>query len=450
MIKIYLKQAWTIIRQNKLFSSIYITGTALAIAITMTLFVIYYVKVAPIYPEYNRWNTYVINELFVSASIRSNDGEIKKFASSKTRINRSIIPDILSKIENIEVCTATADGFANNIFADNGKSLREKMYVKYTDLTFWKVFTFEFVDGRPFVEGEMIGKPQHAIISSRLAKRLFASTDVTGRKIEVDERSYSIAGVVKNPSSFAMDSYAEIYIPSSIKNSTPDKPFTVENSPGIYSIYFTIKSHKHSGKMTDNIQNTIKRLNTESSDAFKDASSGDRMLQIDEFKIKPHWKAQLDNDSSRDSLLGILQRLMVLVISLLIVPAINLSSMISSRMEERKAEIGVRLAFGATKGSIMKQILWENMLLTCIGGIAGLLLTYLLVYTGAEWVLTIFDSGDSFSVMERDINADMLFNPYIFITVFIISIIINMASAWIPAHWSLKHTIADSLNSKKQ
>ena len=124
--------------------------------------------------------------------------------------------------------------------------------------------------------------------------------------------------------------------------------------------------------------------------------------------------------------------------------------MISSRMEERKAEIGVRLAFGATKGSIMKQILWENMLLTCIGGVAGLLLTYLLVYTGAAWVLTIFDSGDSFSVMERDINADMLFNPYIFITVFIISIIINMASAWIPAHWSLKHTIADSLNSKKQ
>ena len=98
----------------------------------------------------------------------------------------------------------------------------------------------------------------------------------------------------------------------------------------------------------------------------------------------------------------------------------------------------------------MKQILWENMLLTCIGGVAGLLLTYLLVYTGAEWVLTIFDSGDSFSVMERDINADMLFNSYIFITVFIISIIINMASAWIPAHWSLKHTIADSLNSKKQ
>ena len=83
MIKIYLKQAWTIIRQNKLFSSIYITGTALAIAITMTLFVIYYIKVAPIYPEYNRWNTYVINELFVSASIRSNDGEIKKFASSQ-------------------------------------------------------------------------------------------------------------------------------------------------------------------------------------------------------------------------------------------------------------------------------------------------------------------------------------------------------------------------------
>ncbi len=450
MIKTYFKQAWNIIGQNKLFSSIYIIGTALAIAITMTLFVIYYVKVAPIYPEYNRWRTLIINEQSVSLSIMNNDGEVKKFASSITRINRTIIPDILSKIENIEACTATADGFANNISADNGKGLREKTYVKFTDLNFWRVFTFEFMHGRPFVEEEMADKPQHAIISSKLAKKLFASTDVTGRKIEVDGNSYSISGVVKNPSSFAMDSYAEIFIPSSSKNSMLDKPFSVENSQGIYTIYIIPKSRKHSGKIMDDIRNTINRLNAESSDAFKNASSGEKMLQLEEFKVKPHWKAQFDNDSSGDSILGIFQRLMLLLFSLLIVPAINLSSMISSRMEERKAEIGIRLAFGATKGSIMKQILWENMLLTCIGGVIGMLLTYLLVYTGAEWVLTIFDSGDAFQVSEKGLNADMLFNPYIFMTIFIICIIINMASAWIPAHWSLKHTIADSLNSKKQ
>ena len=47
-------------RQNKLFTSIYVTGTGLSIAFTMVLFIIYYVKFAPVYPEYNRDRTLVI------------------------------------------------------------------------------------------------------------------------------------------------------------------------------------------------------------------------------------------------------------------------------------------------------------------------------------------------------------------------------------------------------
>jgi putative ABC transport system permease protein len=32
MIKLYFKQSWALIRQNKLFSSLYVLGTGLAIA----------------------------------------------------------------------------------------------------------------------------------------------------------------------------------------------------------------------------------------------------------------------------------------------------------------------------------------------------------------------------------------------------------------------------------
>ena len=37
--------------QERLFSTIYILGTALAIAFTMVMAVVYYIKLAPIYPE---------------------------------------------------------------------------------------------------------------------------------------------------------------------------------------------------------------------------------------------------------------------------------------------------------------------------------------------------------------------------------------------------------------
>ena len=47
----YLRQALAMMREERLFSGIYIVGTALAIAFTMVMAVVYYIKLAPIYPE---------------------------------------------------------------------------------------------------------------------------------------------------------------------------------------------------------------------------------------------------------------------------------------------------------------------------------------------------------------------------------------------------------------
>ena len=63
MVIIYLKQAWVLLKQNPLFSTLYIVGTGLAIAMTMIVAVVYYVKIAPVYPEVKRMNT-----LYLSSS----------------------------------------------------------------------------------------------------------------------------------------------------------------------------------------------------------------------------------------------------------------------------------------------------------------------------------------------------------------------------------------------
>lgn len=52
MYKIYLKQAWALIRQERLFSSVYIVGTGLAISLVMVLSIVFYVKMAS---YYRRW-----------------------------------------------------------------------------------------------------------------------------------------------------------------------------------------------------------------------------------------------------------------------------------------------------------------------------------------------------------------------------------------------------------
>ena len=53
----YFRQALAMMREEKLFSSIYILGTALAIAFTMVMAVVYYAKLADIAPEVHRSRT---------------------------------------------------------------------------------------------------------------------------------------------------------------------------------------------------------------------------------------------------------------------------------------------------------------------------------------------------------------------------------------------------------
>ena len=73
MLKTYFKQALALFRQNRLFSTLYIAGTGLAIAMTVVMALVYYVKLAPVYPEENRANTlYLTNASFHSDKEKMN------------------------------------------------------------------------------------------------------------------------------------------------------------------------------------------------------------------------------------------------------------------------------------------------------------------------------------------------------------------------------------------
>ena len=52
-----LRQLWRESRANPGFTALYIGGVAFAVAFTMVYAIIYYVNIAPLYPEYNRDTT---------------------------------------------------------------------------------------------------------------------------------------------------------------------------------------------------------------------------------------------------------------------------------------------------------------------------------------------------------------------------------------------------------
>jgi putative ABC transport system permease protein len=112
-----------------------------------------------------------------------------------------------------------------------------------------------------------------------------------------------------------------------------------------------------------------------------------------------------------------------IILFLLLIPAINLISVVLSSVQKRRGEIGLRKAFGATKGTIIRQMLFENMVLTGIGAVAGLGLSFLFLYVGRSFMLT----------KGVVLTAGMLLKPGLFLAVLFFAFLLNLLSAGLPA-----------------
>ena len=141
--------------------------------------------------------------------------------------------------------------------------------------------------------------------------------------------------------------------------------------------------------------------------------------------------------------------ILYMLLALLFIPAMNLCGMISSRMDERMSELGVRKAYGATNVSLISQVLTENLLLTLIGGLVGLALAYFIALTGGDWMYHLFDSFVWGNTVPASYTVEMLFNPTLFLIVFGLSILLNVISALVPTILALRHSIIYSIQSKR-
>ena len=131
---------------------------------------------------------------------------------------------------------------------------------------------------------------------------------------------------------------------------------------------------------------------------------------------------------------------------ILLVPSLNLCGLSNSRMQQRTSELGVRKAFGGTRGVLIRQILNENLVLTLLGGVVGLLFSYVAVWGMRTWLFT--NSQNVGTAGDFSLSMEALFSPWVFLLAFAFCVVINTLSAGLPAWMAARRTIVDSLNDK--
>ena len=420
-------------RQNKLFTSIYVAGTGLSIAFTMVLFIIYYVKFAPVYPEYNRDRTLVINNMAVA----------EKGAEKWNSCNTGASPRIAELVKGLphldQVGMAMMNSWAGSTVLLPNSNEQLEVIPGMVDAGFWKVFTFRFLNGKPFDEASVEAELPIAILSESLAKRIFASTDVVGKYFSYDGKDMQVVGVVADVTGTTPATAADLYIPLYYGGANRPSKYDM-GLLGSVSIYMTAPT-----------QEDVETLRTEVIDVLNRYDQEDK--QFSHFWMNQPdvwWKSTFrDSCSNEPDIPGIIRGILYMLLALLFIPAMNLCGMISSRMDERMSELGVRKAYGATNAGLISQVLTENLLLTLVGGLVGLALAYLIALTGGEWIYYLFDTFIWSKGVQPVYTVEMLFNPTLFLSVFGLCVILNLISALVPTMLALRHTIIYSIQSKR-
>ena len=404
-------------RQHKLFTGMYLAGTAVSIALAMTLFIIFYIKLGPIYPEYNRHRMVVIEN---TQECEKHEGG---YTSTRGLGISSKFADLLKReAESIDKIALLTRTHRKETIEMPDKSKKEE-YVTSVNAEYWQVFNYKFVDGHPFTKEQM--NENVAVITTTLAQQLFADTHVAGKSLNIYDTPFRIVGVVEAASGCTPITQGNIWTASVFYN---------ENE---------FQGHYHAYITSDNIDKCMAEIN----DAFNRYTQTRPKNFTYTMEMEKYWQNALDCDAETTPFEAMGKYLYILL-AFLFIPALNLSGMISSRMDGRLDEIGVRKAYGATNSEIITQVLWENLLLTIVGTILGVALCYIVVITGSSWITAFFDTRIN-DLSPREINADMLLNPTVIICIVSLTFVLNIASALVPTLIALKKDIIQSLYHRR-
>ena len=426
MNKVYFKQVWRLLKENRLLSVVSILGTALAICLVMVIVIVWQVRTAGFRPETHRDRMLFVRE---GRASRKTNHEF----NNCYRLSSSVVKEVFYPLQ-----TAEAVGMATDVMSclastmDQTKELRADL--RYTDAGFWQLFEFELLQGKPYPQEAVHSGLQEAVVSASLARQLFGTTEVVGQTLQLNYVPYRICAVVGDVSVMAEASHADVWAPYTSTTTLYDN--NTEALIGTVMCYILAHSSADFPAIRAEVERNVGKLNASKQD-WELVLAGQPDTRLDQLAH--------DNGAFSEAHTGLLVlRYSLIVLLLMLVPAINMSGLTQSRMRQRMEELGVRRAFGATRGALVGQILLENLWQTLIGGVIGFGLSYAAVVGLSGWLL---DTGETIGGLGQVfVGADMLFNPLIFLLAFVACLVLNLLSAGIPAWRAANNPIVESLS----
>jgi predicted permease len=207
-----------------------------------------------------------------------------------------------------------------------------------------------------------LGFAEAAVISDGLWRRGFGKNpDILGRRVRLDNDLYTIVGVLppgfRHPGK-TVASDVEVWLTTGFSaDPIPPPSRSVKVAP-------TVFARLKPGITLEEAQN---KLDVMSAQVRRDFAS--------EYPPRSQWTVHII--PLQESLVGkvrpILVVLMGAVILVILIASVNIANLLLARASGRQREISMRLALGAGRARMIRQLLTESVVLSVIAGVVGIL-----------------------------------------------------------------------------
>jgi len=250
-------------------------------------------------------------------------------------------------------------------FSPDADTLPRMKWGLYVSGNFFRVMGVEPALGRSFRDDEdqVEGRDPVVVLGHDFWVGQFgASPSVLGSRIRLNGAEFSIIGVA--PEHFTgIDPVMrpQLFVPLAMSSRLVQQNYLHNRDYG----WLFVKGRLNPGVGLEQAQADIGALSTELEKMHATASRKQRLLVETELQTRvAHGQPQ----AQMVVMLGIL------AICVLLVACANVAGLLLSRARARAREIAVRLAIGAGRMALVRQLLLENLLVAAAGGIAGVLM----------------------------------------------------------------------------
>lgn len=312
-----------------------------------------------------------------------------------------------------------------DLFHNNKKIQLSAVHV---DGRYFEIFDFELLEGRLLNAADVEARAMHVVLTDEMAEQYFGvRTGVVGRTIEIDNSTFEVKGLVRKARVNNDYVNADAFIPLSYLSRDREKN-------GHFGPFAAVALSR-----TSDTQATLDEISSVTSTIpFLDPSQNNgaefNFMKVHaqnhfQYNALAFFYSQDPQESARWFLIAIT----ALITLFCGVPLLNLVNLNVSRVVDRSAEIGVRKAYGANASNILWQFIFENIILTLIGGSIGLLLTFMLMYWANKYRW----------LGEVALWPDLQF----FAISLLVAIVFGILSGYVPARRIARSPIAQSLKN---